>query len=413
MLHRRRIVITGMGLVCPLGNSVQEAWPRLVAGESATGRITRFDATGLSCQVAAEVKNFQLPKQIRLKDVRRMDLFTQYGLAAAGQAIEDAAFDLDHVPPDRVGVCVGSGIGGLPGIECSHTNVLKHGYHRMSPFFVPSSIINMVAGHISICYGLVGPNYSIVSACATSAHCIGSAARAIMCGDADIMVAGGAEGAICALGISGFTAMRALSLANDQPESASRPWDVQRDGFVLSEGAAVVILESYDGARQRGANIYAELVGFAMNADASHMTKPCSDGHGQAVCMQKALADAQLHPQEIDYVNAHATSTVIGDVAEVRAIKKVFGAYAHTVPVSSSKSMLGHSLGAAGATEAIISILALREHVIPPTINLVEPAEECNLDFVPLRAKQKKLRTVLSNSFGFGGTNATLIFKGV
>jgi 3-oxoacyl-[acyl-carrier-protein] synthase II len=409
---KRRIVVTGMGLVSPVGLTVADAWQNILAGKSGIGPITHFDASKFPTRFAGEVRGFDVEKFIAPKDARKMDPFIHYGVAAASQAIEDAGLKIDEADAPRVGVAVGAGIGGIHGIEKAHSSYLETGTpKRISPFFVPSCIINMISGHLSIMYGLRGPNIAVVTACTTSTHNIGLAARMIAYGDADAMIAGGAEMSITPTAIGGFCQARALSTRNDAPEKASRPWDRDRDGFVLSDGAAVVVLEEYERARARGANIYAELIGFGMSGDAYHITAPPDDGEGARLSMANAIADAGIAPDEVDYINAHGTSTQVGDKGESIAIKRCFGERAHKVAVSSTKSMTGHLLGAAGAIEAIFSILALRDQVAPPTINLENPDPECDLDYVPNEARKMKIDIALSNSFGFGGTNGTLIFR--
>ncbi len=406
-----RIVVTGMGTVCPVGNTVPEAWQSILAGRSGIGPIVAFDATNFSTRISGSIKNFDIEQYISAKDARKMDPFIHYGMAAAIQAINDSGIEITAANSRRVGLLIGSGIGGLPGIEKGYQAFLDGGPRKISPFFVPSNIINMISGNLSIKYGIRGPNYALVSACSTGAHSIGIAARHIERGDVDIMIAGGSEFATSPTGVGGFASARALSTRNDDPERASRPWDKDRDGFVLSDGAGVIVLESLAHAVQRGARIYAELVGFGMNSDAYHMTSPSPNGEGAAECMSLALADAKLNPEQIDYINAHGTSTPAGDKAETDAVKRMFGAHAYKLAMSSTKSMVGHMLGAAGGVEAIFSILSLRDQVAPPTINLETPDPECDLDYVPNVARAMKLDIVLSNSFGFGGTNATLAFR--
>lgn len=410
---KRRVVVTGLGVVCPVGNTAPEAWSNIVAGRSGIGPITVFDAGNFSTRISGSIKNLVLDDYISAKDARKMDPFIHYGMAAGIQAINDAGLAITDENSRRVGLVIGSGIGGLPGIEKGYQSFLDGGPRKISPFFVPSNIINMIAGNLSIKYGIRGPNYAIVSACSTGAHCIGQAARSIERGDVEVMVAGGSEFATSPTGIGGFASARALSTRNDDPARASRPWDKDRDGFVLSDGAGVVVLEAYEHAYARGARIYAELVGFGMNSDAYHMTAPSPSGEGAAECMALALADAGLNPTDVDYINAHGTSTPAGDKAETDAVKRLFGARAYALAMSSTKSMIGHMLGAAGGVEAIFAILSLRDQVAPPTINLETPDPECDLDYVPNVAREMKLDVVLSNSFGFGGTNATLAFKKV
>ncbi len=409
-MSKKRVVVTGLGLVCPVGNTVPEAWAAICAGVSGAAEITHFDVSDFSTRFGAIVKDFDPKQYISPKDVKKMDPFIHYGMAAGIQAIEDAGLEVTEETADRMGVCIGSGIGGLPGIEKGYGSYLEGGARKISPFFVPSNIINMAAGNLSIRYGFRGPNYGIVTACATGTHCIGDAARMIASGEMLAMVAGGTEMATSPTGLGGFAAAKALSTRNDDPKAASRPWDRDRDGFVLGDGAGVVVLEEYEHARQRGATIYAELAGFGMNADAYHMTAPSPGGEGAARCMQIALASAGMNPADIDYINAHGTSTPAGDIAETLAVKRVFGDKPDLV-VSSTKSMVGHMLGAAGGAEAVFCILALRDQVAPPTINLDNPDPECDLDYVPNEARQMPIRVALSNSFGFGGTNGSLIFK--
>jgi 3-oxoacyl-[acyl-carrier-protein] synthase II len=413
-LARRRVVITGLGQVSPVGNDIATGWANIVAGQSGITRITRFDASDLACQIAGEVKGFNIGDYISPKEARRMDVFIHYGIAAAFQAVADAGLeDLPNLDKTRVGVNIGSGIGGLPLIEETGVALYEGGPRKIGPFFIPGSLVNLIAGHVSIIKGFQGPSYGIVSACTTGAHCIGDAARLIQYGDADVMVAGGAEGAITRLGIGGFAAMKALSTRNDDPATASRPWDTGRDGFVMGEGAGVVVLEEYEHAVKRGAKIYAELVGFGMSSDAHHITAPNAEGPARGVL--NALKDAGMAPDEVDYVNAHGTSTPLGDANETRALKIAFGDHASRLAISSTKSMTGHLLGGAGGVEAVYSILALYHQIAPPTINLFEQdiAGECDLDYVPNQARDMKMNVAISNSFGFGGTNGTLVFKKV
>jgi len=409
-LSRRRVVVTGLGLICPVGNTVAEAWQHLLAGASGITRITRFDASAFPSQIAGEVKGFDVAAYLSAKEARRYDTFIHYGLAAAVQALRDSGLDLKRADLERIGCVIGSGIGGLPLIEAMHDAYLKGGPRKISPFFVPGSIINMIAGQLSIMYGLKGPNLGMVTACTTSNHCIGEAGRLIEYGDADVIVAGGSEATLSPLGLGGFTAARALSTRNDDPATASRPWDKDRDGFVLGEGAGVIILEEFEHARRRDARVYAELTGYGMSADAHHITAPCEDGEGAARCMVNALKNAQLSPDAVDYINAHGTSTPLGDLAETVAVKRAFGDHAHKIAISSTKSMTGHLLGAAGGIEAVFSVLAVHHQVAPPTANLVNRDPACDLDYVPLKAREMRIRVALSNSFGFGGTNGTLIF---
>ena len=410
-MSKRRVVITGLGLLTPVGNTVEESWKNIVAGKSGIAPITAFDASDFSTRISGSVKGFEATDYLSVKEARKMDIFIHFGIAAGIQALDDSGLEVTEANADRIGVAIGSGIGGLPTIEKNRDAFVAGGPRKISPFFVPSSIINMVSGNLSIMRGLKGPNISIVSACTTGAHNIGDAARMISYGDADVMVAGGAEMATSALGVGGFAAARALSTRNDDPEAASRPWDRDRDGFVLGDGAGVVVLEEYEMARQRGANIYCELVGYGMRGDAYHMTSPLMGGEGAARCMNNAMNDAGLNAQDIDYINAHGTSTPAGDLAETMAVKLAMGDHAHKLVVSSTKSMTGHLLGAAGGIEAIFSILALRDQVVPPTINLDNQDPECDLDYVAHTAREMKLNATMSNSFGFGGTNGTCIFK--
>jgi len=390
---------------------VAAAWSSIVAGRSGITRIASFDPSALASQIAGEVKDFDVTKVLPAKDARRMDRFIHLGLAAGIEAIADSGLTVSAANAERIGVVIGSGIGGLPLIEEQHNEYLKSGPRRISPFFVPGSIINMVSGNLSIMYGLKGPNLAIVTACTTAAHCIGEAGRLIEYGDADVMIAGGAEACVSTLGVGGFAAARALSTRNDDPAGASRPWDKGRDGFVLGEGAGVLVLEEYEFAKARGARIYCDLAGYGMSADAHHMTAPCEDGEGAARCMSNALRNAGLNADQVDYINAHGTSTELGDIAETVAIKRCFGDHAGKVAISSTKSMTGHLLGAAGGVEAVFSVLALRDKVAPPTINLVDQDSRCDLDYVPNTARELPLRVALSNSFGFGGTNGTLVFR--
>ena len=410
-MARRKVVVTGLGIVAPVGIGVPEAWSSILAGKSGIARITRFDATPFPSRIAGEVKGFEVSKYLAAKEARRFDTFIHYGLAAAIESIQDAGLDFDRVEREQIGVCIGSGIGGLPLIEDTYDALKAGGPRKISPFFVPGTIINMISGQLSIMYGLKGPNLAIVTACTTANHCIGEAGRLIEYGDADVMIAGGAEATISPLGVGGFCAARALSSRNDDPEAASRPWDKDRDGFVLGEGAGMLVLEEYEHAKARGARIYCELAGYGMSADAHHITAPCEDGDGAVRCMRNALRNAALDPENVDYVNAHGTSTPLGDIAETVAVKRAFGDHARTLAVSSTKSMTGHLLGAAGGIEAVFSALAIRDQVAPPTINLVNPDPQCDLDYVPNTAREMKIDVALSNSFGFGGTNGTLVFR--
>jgi 3-oxoacyl-[acyl-carrier-protein] synthase II len=413
MNGKRRVVVTGLGIVSPVGNDVPTAWANILAGKSGIGPITNFDASTFPTKIAGEVRDFDPAKFVAPKDVKKMDPFIHYGIAASVQALADAGLHPHEHDEERIGVAVGAGIGGIHTIEKTSITYHEHGQRKISPFFVPSSIINMASGNLSIMLGLKGPNIACVTACTTATHNIGLAMRMIQYGDADVMIAGGAEYATCGTAIGGFCSARALSTRNDDPTRASRPWDKDRDGFVLSDGAGVIVIEDYEHARKRGARIYCELVGFGMSGDAFHMTAPSENGEGGARCMVAAMKDAHLNPEQIQYINAHGTSTPAGDLAEVKGIKHTFGEHARKLMVSSTKSMTGHLLGAAGGVEAIFTILAMRDSVIPPTINLDNPGEGCDLDFVPHTARQSKLDIALSNSFGFGGTNGTLVFKRV
>jgi len=406
---RRRVVVTGLGIISPIGNAVPEAWAACLAGKPGITRITRFDPSRLASQIAGEVKGFDVTPYMSPKEARRMDLFIHYGMAAGLQAWRDCGLQVNEGNAERVGVNFGSGIGGLPLIETMHDELHKNGPRRISPFFIPGSIINMIAGLLSIETGAKGPNLAMVTACTTSTHCIGEAGKSIRYGDADVMIAGGAEAVVTELAVGGFASARALSTRNDDPATASRPWDKERDGFVLGEGAGAVVLEEYEHAKARGAKIYCELAGYGASADAFHMTAPPEDGDGGYRAMRNALKDSGLESSEINYINAHGTSTPLGDVAETKAIKKLLGARAGKVAVNSTKSMTGHLLGAAGGIEAVFSALAIRDQVSPPTINLRNPDPECDLDYVPNAARKMPIRVALSNSFGFGGTNGTLV----
>ncbi len=412
-MSKRRVVVTGLGIVSPVGNTIAGAWDNILAGRSGIGPITRFDCSQFSTRIGGCIHDFDVTEFISGKDARKMDAFMHYGVAACCQAISDSGFEVDEQSAPRIGVAFGSGIGGLETIEANFEKYLlaDKSPRRISPFFIPGSIINMVAGHISINYGLRGPNLSLVTACTTATHNIGVAARSIAYGDAEIMVAGGSEMATTALGLGGFCSAKALSTRNEDPEAASRPWDRDRDGFVLSDGAAALVLEDYEHAKARGAEIHAELIGFGMSGDAYHITAPLQSGEGARLCMENAMRDAGIDPSEVDYVNAHGTSTPLGDKAETAAIRSTFGADADRLAVSSTKSMTGHLLGAAGAAEAIFSILAIRDGVAPPTINYDTPDPDCDLDYVPNTAREMPIRVSLSNSFGFGGTNGTLVFR--
>ncbi|UJP04717.1 MAG: beta-ketoacyl-ACP synthase II [Nitrosomonas sp.] len=411
-MSKRKIVVTGLGIVSPVGNTISSAWKNIAEGKSGVTRITRFDATDFTSQIAGEVKDFDIHQYLSVKEARRMDIFIHYGMAASIQAVKDAGIDdIAHLDPERIGVNIGSGIGGLPMIENTDSAYHAGGPRKISPFFIPSTIINMIAGNLSIMYGYRGPNIAIVTACTTATHSIGHSARMIEYGDADIMVCGGAESCVTPLAIGGFSAAKALSSHNSSPETASRPWDQDRDGFVLGEGAGIMVLEEIEHAKRRGAKIYAELAGFGMSADAFHMTAPCDDGEGAARCMLNALNNAEINTDAVDYINAHGTSTPLGDIAETIAVKRCFGDYAKKIAISSTKSMTGHLLGAAGGIEAIFSALAVHHQIAPPTINLVNQDPQCDLDYVPNIAREMDIIVALSNSFGFGGTNGTLVFR--
>jgi 3-oxoacyl-[acyl-carrier-protein] synthase II len=412
-LARRRVVVTGLGIISPVGIGVSEAWSNIVAGKSGISRITRFDAGTFPTQIAGEVKGFDVAKWLPPKEARRFDTFIHYGLAAAIDALKDSGIDLDKEQREQIGVCIGSGIGGLPLIEDTHNAVLAGGVRKISPFFVPGTIINMISGQLSIMYDLKGPNIALVTACTTANHCIGEAGRLIEYGDADVMIAGGAEATISPLGVGGFCAARALSTRNDAPEQASRPWDRDRDGFVLGEGSGVLVLEEYEHATKRGARIYCELAGYGMSADAHHITAPSSDGEGAARCMANAMRNGGVNTGEVDYINAHGTSTPLGDIAETIALKRCFGEHAKKLAVSSTKSMTGHLLGAAGGIEAVFSALSLHRQIAPPTINLINQDPQCDLDYVPNTARQMRIEVAISNSFGFGGTNGSLVFRAI
>ena len=407
----RRVVITGLGLISPVGQDVATGWENILAGKSGIQPITHFDIEPFSVHFGGPIYGFDVEKYISKKEARKMDAFIHYGIAAGVQAIQDSGIEITDENRRRIGVSIGSGIGGITGIENAYGAYLKGGPRKISPFFVPANIINMVSGSLSIMFGLKGPNVSLVSACATGTHSIGDAMRMIQYGTVDVMVAGGAEMATSPVGLGGFAAARALSTRNDDPQAASRPWDRDRDGFVLSDGAGVVVIEELEHAKARGATIYCEVVGTAMNADAYHMTSPSPGGEGAAECMRMALEDAGINPEEVDYINAHGTSTPAGDVAETKAVKRAFGDHAYKLAVSSTKSMTGHMLGAAGGAEAVFTALAIRDQVMPPTINLDNPDEECDLDYVPHTAREAKIEVAISNSFGFGGTNGTLVLR--
>ncbi|MBX9894893.1 MAG: beta-ketoacyl-ACP synthase II [Nitrosomonas sp.] len=413
-MSKRKVVVTGLGIVSPVGSSIPSAWDHIISGKSGITRITRFDASAFASQIAGEVKDFDIHQYLSAKEARRMDIFIHYGMAAAIQAVKDAGIDdISNLNPERIGVNIGSGIGGLPMIENTDTAYHAGGPRKISPFFIPSTIINMIAGNLSIMYGYKGPNFAIVTACTTATHSIGNSARMIEYGDSDVMVCGGAESCVTPLAIGGFAAAKALSSQNDHPESASRPWDIDRDGFVLGEGAGVLVLEEMEHAKKRGAKIYAELAGFGMSADAFHMTAPCDDGEGAARCMSNALKNAGIDTTAVDYINAHGTSTPLGDIAETIAVKRCFGDHASKLAVNSTKSMTGHLLGAAGGVEAIFSVLAIHHKIAPPTINLINQDPQCDLDYIPNTARDMDIKVALSNSFGFGGTNGTLVFRSV
>jgi len=411
-LTKRRVVVTGLGIVSPVGSTVAEAWQNVVEGRSFIGPVTRFDTTAYPTRFGGEVRGFNVEDYLAAKEARRMDPFVQYGYAASIQAIKDSGFTVTDENAHRFGVAMGAGIGGLDTIQVNHEKLVEaQGPRKVSPFFVPASIINMISGHVSITYGLKGPNLALVTACTTSTHSIGIAARCIQYGDADLMIAGGAEMAINPLGVAGFCQAKALSERNDDPAAASRPWDRDRDGFVMADGAGALVLEEYEHAKARGARIYAEFVGLGMSGDAHHITAPPEDGEGARLAMSQALKDAGVNPADLHYVNAHATSTPLGDIAETTAIKRALGDSAYKVAISSTKSVTGHLLGAAGAVEAIFSILAIRDQVAPPTINLDNPDPKCDLDYVPKIARRMPIEVALSNSFGFGGTNGSLVFR--
>ena len=405
------MVVTGVGLLTPVGNTVSETWRNIQNGVSGIGLIKHFDTSDFSVRIGGSIKHFDITDYVSAKEAKKMDAFIHYGMAAGSQAIEDAGLEVSEGNAARIGVAIGAGIGGLTGIEQGTRLFLSHGPRKISPFFVPRNIINMISGNLSIKYGLQGPNFAIVTACTTGTHNIGDAARLIEYGDADVMIAGGAEMATSPTGLGGFASAKALSTRNDEPSRASRPWDVDRDGFVLSDGAGVMVLEAYEHAKKRSAKIYAELVGYGMSGDAYHMTAPPKDGGGAVRCMENALRNAHISADQVDYINAHGTSTPHGDVIETRAVKKVFGEHAKSLAISSTKSMIGHMLGASGGVEAVFSVLALRDQIAPPTINLDRPDTECDLDFVAHTARRMDMNIVLSNSFGFGGTNGTLIFR--
>ena len=408
---KRRVVVTGLGLVLPNGIGVEEAWRSTCEGRSGVGPITRFDTSQFETKIAGEVKGFNPEDYVERKEVRRMDLFIQYAVAAAKMAVEDSGLEIDEAMSDRVGVIIGTGLGGLPTLEEYHKVLLERGPNRITPFFIPKLIANMASAHVAMHFNARGPNTCVVTACATGAHCIGDAFRAIHYGDAEAIITGGTEANITPLCVGGFNVMKALSTRNGEPEKASRPFDKERDGFVISEGAGVLILEELGFALGRGARIYAEIIGYGFNGDAYHITAPSPNGEGAAKCMSSALADAEISPDHIDHINAHGTSTQLNDLAETIAIKTVFSAHAYKIPISATKSMTGHLLGAAGSTEAIFTILALRDGIIPPTINLENPDPQCDLDYVPKESREQEINIAMSNSFGFGGTNAVLIFS--
>jgi 3-oxoacyl-[acyl-carrier-protein] synthase II len=412
-VSKRRVVVTGLGILSPVGNTVSQTWENILAGKSGITRISHFDASGFASQIAGEVKDFEVTQFLSAKEARRMDVFIHFGMVAAMEAIKDSGLEVTEQNAERIGVNIGSGIGGLPMIEDTHTAYLKDGPRKISPFFIPGTIINMISGNLSIMYGFKGPNLAMVTACSTATHCIGDSARMIEYGDADVMIAGGAEATVTPLAIGGFSSARALSTRNDDPATSSRPWDKGRDGFVMGEGAGILVLEEYEHAKARGAKIYCELPGFGMSADANHMTAPCEDGSGAARCMASALRNAGIAADQVNYINAHGTSTPLGDLAETKAVKLCFGDHARKLVVNSTKSMTGHLLGAAGGVEAVFSALSIYHQVSPPTINLHEPDEGCDLDYVANTARDMKIDVAISNSFGFGGTNGTLVFRKV
>ncbi len=412
-MNKRRVVVTGIGIISPVGSELEKAWGNIKEGKSGIRRIDNFDPSGFATQIAGSVPDFDRDKYLAAKEARKVDTFIHYGIGASVDAIEDSGLEITEGNSHRVGIAMGAGIGGLETIEQNHSKFLSGGPRKVSPFFIPGSIINMTSGNVSIRYGITGPNISVVTACTTGTHCIGLAGRTIAYGDADVMIAGGSEYATTPLAIAGFSAARAMTTRNDDPEGASRPFDSGRDGFVLSNGAGCMVLEEYEHAKARGAKIYAELVGFGMSGDAHHITAPPEDGEGARKCMAAALNDAEIQPEDVDYLNAHGTSTPVGDVGETKAIKRAFGDAAKSLAVSSTKSCTGHLLGAAGAVEAIFSVMAIRDNVLPPTINLTDPDPECDLDYVPNEARDAEVRTVVTNSFGFGGTNGSLVFRQV
>lgn len=409
-MSKRRVVVTGLGMVTPVGLTVAESWQNILAGKSGITPITHFDVSAFPSRIGGSVKNFEASDYIAPKEIKKMDVFIHYGIAAGKQAIEDAGLEVTSENAPRIGVYIGSGIGGIIGIEKGHAAYLAGGPRKISPFFIPANIINMIGGNLSIMYGMQGPNLAIATACASATHCIGEASRLIEYGDADVMVAGGSEMACSATGLGGFCAAKALSTRNEEPEAASRPWDKDRDGFVLSDGAGIVVLEEYEHAVKRGARIYAELLGFGMSGDAYHMTSPAPGGEGAMRCMQNALRNAGVNTEQVNYINAHGTSTPAGDKGESEAVKGAFGDLAKKIPMSSTKSMTGHLLGAAGGIEAIFTVLSIRDQIAPPTINLDNPDTDCDLDYVPHTAREMKIDVAISNSFGFGGTNGSLVF---
>jgi len=408
-LSKRRVVVTGLGIISPVGTGISTAWQNIIAGQSGITKITRFDASALACQVAGEVKDFDVTQYLPAKDARRMDRFIHLGLVAGMEAFRDSGLEVTEHNAERIGVNIGSGIGGLPMIEDTHSDYISNGPRKISPFFIPGTIINMISGNLSIMYGLKGPNLAMVSACTTGTHCVGESARVIEYGDADVMICGGAESTICPLAVGGFSAARALSTRNDDPATSSRPWDKDRDGFVMGEGAGVLVLEEYEHAKARGARIYAELAGYGMSGDAYHMTSPSTDGPKRS--MLNALRNAGLNPDQVDYVNAHGTSTPMGDKNETDAIKLAFADHAHKLVVSSTKSMTGHLLGGAGGVESVFCALAVHHQIAPPTINIIEQDPECDLDYCANAARDMKIDVAVNNNFGFGGTNGTLVFR--
>ena len=411
MLNSRNVVVTGLGCISPVGLDVTSTWEGLVSGKNGVGSVTHFDASEIATQIAAEAKGFHPESRLAAKEARRMDRFIQLGLCAGLEAFQDSGIDLNSADPNQIGVLIGAGIGGLGTIEETTRQMMEKGARKVSPFYIPSSIINMVSGNLSIMLGLRGPNLAVVTACTTGTHAIGEAARMVALGDADVMIAGGTEAAITPTSMAGFAAAKALSRRNDQPARASRPWDVERDGFVMGEGAGILVLESEEHAKRRGARIYAELAGYGVSGDAHHMTQPAPGGEGAARCMANALRNAQMNPDDIGYVNAHGTSTPLGDLAETMALKAVFGPHANSLMVSSTKSMIGHLLGAAGGVEAVATVKTLFHEIVPPTINLDTQDPECDLDYVPHTAREREVHAAVSNSFGFGGTNGTLVFR--